>query len=305
MKDSNSTGIERIRILSRPVSPVPTEISEHLLALKEIRAVIFDVYGTLFVSASGDIGTSRGSASSSPFGEALALTGFIPPKHPRNIPEIGDAARDLYFAAIRKHHERLRREGIDFPEVDIREVWKETIEGLTRSKIIGPAESTSDRIEALAVEAECRLNPVWPMPGLVRILEYANSRGYLLGIVSNAQFYTPLLFPALTEKDLTALGFAEDLRVWSYRLNTAKPSLRIFGALLGTLRSAYGIEPQETVYIGNDMLNDMYTAHTAGMRTVLFAGDARSLKMRTDDPRCSDVRPDRTVTGLEQLTVLL
>ncbi|MFW5769268.1 MAG: hypothetical protein ACOCYA_04340, partial [Spirochaetota bacterium] len=199
MKHSNSTGIERIRFLSRPASPVPSETPARLGLLKEIRAVIFDVYGTLFVSASGDIGTSRGSASSSPFAEALAGAGFIPPVHPRNVTEIGDAARDLYFATIRKHHERLIREGIEFPEVDIREVWRETIEGLTRSKIIGPAEPTSERIEALAIEAECRLNPVWPMPGIIRTLEYANSRGYLLGIVSNAQFYTPLLFPALTE----------------------------------------------------------------------------------------------------------
>jgi len=33
----------------------------------------------------------------------------------------------------------------------------------------------------------------------------------------------------------------------------------------------------KTLYVGNDMLNDIWTATEAGCRTVLFAGDQRSL----------------------------
>jgi putative hydrolase of the HAD superfamily len=143
------------------------------------------------------------------------------------------------------------------------------------------------------------------MPEIIGVLEYLRSRGFMLGIVSNAQFYTPLLFPALTGGDLSSLGFSEDLLVWSYLLKTAKPSSLLFLEITRELRNEYAIAPREAVYIGNDMLNDVFAAGNVGLRTVLFAGDARSLRMRPDDPRCKGVHPDSTIKGLEQLKVLL
>ena len=38
-----------------------------------------------------------------------------------------------------------------------------------------------------------------------------------------------------------------------------------------------------------------------GMRTALFAGDARSLRMRETDPRVNGVDPDIVLTDLDQL----
>ena len=43
----------------------------------------------------------------------------------------------------------------------------------------------------------------------------------------------------------------------------------------------------------------------AGLRTALFAGDARSLRLRRDDPRCAAVCPDLVLTGLSQLPLAL
>jgi putative hydrolase of the HAD superfamily len=303
--NTNSTGIERIRSLSRPAVPIESDVSADLGVLEGIRAVIFDVYGTLFVSGSGDVGTSMEVSSAAPFSEALGGAGLIPPEWAESRREIGEILRDLYFDTIRKHHNRLRERGNEFPEVDIREVWSESMETLSRKYPLGSGKPTPDLIEALAVEVECRLNPVWPMPEIIGVLEYLRSRGFVLGIVSNAQFYTPLLFPALTGGDLSSLGFSEDLLVWSYLLKTAKPSSLLFLEITRELRNEYAIAPREAVYIGNDMLNDVFAAGNVGLRTVLFAGDARSLRMRPDDPRCKGVHPDSTIKGLEQLKVLL
>ena len=41
-----------------------------------------------------------------------------------------------------------------------------------------------------------------------------------------------------------------------------------------------GVAPGEVLYVGNDMLNDVYAAGQVGFRTALFAGDQRSLRMR-------------------------
>jgi putative hydrolase of the HAD superfamily len=55
------------------------------------------------------------------------------------------------------------------------------------------------------------------------------------------------------------------------------------------------------LYIGNDIRNDIWPADRLGCRTALFAGDARSLRLREDDERLSDVKPDRVVTALGQI----
>ena len=62
-----------------------------------------------------------------------------------------------------------------------------------------------------------------------------------------------------------------------------------------------GVSPHAVLYVGNDMLNDMLPAAAAGFQTALFAGDARSLRLRETDPRCIDVSPDIVLTDLSQL----
>jgi putative hydrolase of the HAD superfamily len=49
------------------------------------------------------------------------------------------------------------------------------------------------------------------------------------------------------------------------------------------------------------MLNDIYPAQQLGFKTALFAGDTRSLRLRTDDSRCSNLSTDLVLTDLEQL----
>ena len=151
---------------------------------------------------------------------------------------------------------------------------------------------------------ECGVNPVWPMPGLDRTLAKLRTGSLALGIVSNAQFYTPIIFEALTGSVPEEAGFLPDLCAWSYLLGEAKPSPALFAPVGEALRSR-GIKPREAVYVGNDMLNDVATARQAGMKTVLFAGDRRSLRMRDKDPRCAGTRPDAVITELAQLPDLL
>ena len=55
------------------------------------------------------------------------------------------------------------------------------------------------------------------------------------------------------------------------------------------------------MYVGNDMLNDIASAAKVGLRTALFAGDARSLRWRKGDERVEGVVPDLVLTDLLQL----
>ena len=148
------------------------------------------------------------------------------------------------------------------------------------------------------MEYEVRVNPTWPMPQLEAVLTQLADRLIPMGIVSNAQFYTPLLFPAHLNRSLETLGFDVEACVWSYQVGEAKPSPRLFDMALQTAATKWGLSPSEILYVGNDIRNDIWPAQLAGCRTALFAGDLRSLRQRQDDPELVGVAPDLVVTDL-------
>lgn len=55
------------------------------------------------------------------------------------------------------------------------------------------------------------------------------------------------------------------------------------------------------LFIGNDRLKDIYPAHRVGMKTCLFAGDQRSLRLREGDSMVQGIEPDFIVDDLQQL----
>lgn len=290
--------LTRIRDLSTPLDPQPTDYPEQLPELEGIRAVIFDIYGTLLISGTGDIGAASAETNKEAFSASLATAGF-----PASALNAFAPSPELLRQAIRKAHEKRHREGIEYPEVDILQIWEQVSDHL--SDVLRARRLSTSQIQALALDYECRTNPVWPMPGLRETLDLLRSKGLLLGIVSNAQFYTPLLFRALLGATPAELGFRPELSVWSYQAQEAKPSTRLFRRVFERLASGYDIEPAEVLYVGNDCLKDMWPVQRMGGRTALFAGDRRSLRLREDDERCRDVRPDLVITDLRQLGPVL
>ena len=291
---------EIIRSLCPPMAPLPAGMEARLDPLPGVRAVLFDVYGTLFVSGSGDVGTAAATDSAEAMAQALGAV-----SNSGAVEQAGERGRQLLQAAVLEAHAAARAAGVDYPEVDIEAIWKQVIEQLGASRLAAIPGTGPETIRRLALEYECRVNPVWPMPGALETIQTLKERGLVLGIVSNAQFYTPLLFPAFFSQTIEELGFDPACCVWSYRERRGKPSAMLFPKAVGVLEAQYGIGPEETVYVGNDMLNDIHTAEQARCRTVLFAGDQRSLRLRENDERCSNLEPDAVITALSQLCSLI
>lgn len=277
--DENKHLISRIHALSSLLLPRPTGAVAVTDPLPGIRALLFDIYGTLVISASGDIGLAGNQDEKIAFHAALAAAGVEAPA--------GKGPADLK-AAIRTFHTERRSAGVQYPEVDIRDMW---------FSVLGSGAG----LERLAVEYEGRVNPVWPMPGLAEVLARIRDSGLVLGIVSNAQFYTPPMLEAFLDSPLTDVGFDPECCAFSYCLLEAKPSTRIYQEALDGLERKHGISPAEVLYVGNDIRNDIWPAAKVGCRTALFAGDARSLRLREDDSECAGVHPDRVVTDLRQI----
>jgi putative hydrolase of the HAD superfamily len=290
---------EIFRKHSRPLEPVPTGEVPVLRSLPGIRAVLFDVYGTLFISGSGEVGTANqraarlAPASERPLDEALHAMGIA------TSAPAGQGVKYL-FQLIEMSHGQSRAAGIDHPEVDIVELWRKTLGELARRGVIDQQAAQAADPKWLAVEYEARTNPCWPMPHLTECLDGLRRSGQVLGLVSNAQFYTPELFEALTGKSAEQWGFLPDLQYYSYRYGCAKPGLGLFERAVKALRDRQ-IAPGEVLYVGNDMLNDVSAASNLGLHTALFAGDARSLRRWEDRPQLAAVSPDLVLTDLMQI----
>jgi len=96
-------------------------------------------------------------------------------------------------------------------------------------------------------------------------------------------------------------GFDPDLTVFSYRKKKAKPDPTLFRDLIPVLRDKYKIEPHQVAFVGNDMLKDIYAANQAGFKTILFAGDKRSLRLRKEKKEVQGIQPDYIIGNLLQV----
>jgi len=294
----SSPYVEIFREHLRALEPLATGEIPRLARLERIRAVLFDLYGTLLVSGSGEVGAAEGRAAGNDPSQQRALEKAL--ESLGIAPLADDPSVEFLFQAIRASHARGRRAGIDYPEVDIVEIWREIIPRLAGGRSADDAALQSVDLRRLAVEYEARANPCWPMPGLEACLERLRRHGLLLGIISNAQFYTAYLFEALLGKSAEDCGFEPDLQYYSFLYGRAKPGTALFAIAREALQQRR-MEPGEVLYVGNDMLNDVRPAHEAGFRTALFAGDARSLRRREQGRRAVSISPDLVITDLAQL----
>ena len=264
-----------------PMLPQATSMTPGGQPKERIRCVLFDIYGTLFISGSGDIGISKKALP-----QVLKLDRLL---QQFNLRKKSRELIQKLSRAIEDEHRRLRDTGIDYPEIEIDQVWKQIL------KI-----DDLSLVRRFAIQYELIVNPVYPMPNLKSTLAACRQKNLPMGVISNAQFFTPLLFEWFLGADLKDLGFHSNLIFLSYQVRHAKPSTKPF-ELAAAAITALGLKTSSALYVGNDMLNDIYPANQLGFQTALFAGDARSLRLRPEDPRCTDLSADIILTDLAQL----
>lgn len=256
----------------RPPEFSPAVLTPRLEPLPGIRAVIFDVYGTLLLGGGPMVHRPDLDTEVSAL---LERHGFRPS---------GSPTRQLEAAAAR-HHATARNEGNPFPEIDLRAQIAATFPH---------PEHPAMASRGLVGELQRLLHPTSPMPGARELLHGLMVRGIPMGLISNAQCDT---LPLLEETFGTDV-FEPSLAVLSYEHGVAKPSSALFSELARRLGSL-DIRPEETLVAGNDPRADILPAKAAGFRTALVAIDHGSL--RPGDPATADV----LVTRFSQLETCL
>lgn len=248
---------------------------------KTPRVVLFDVYGTLLVSAAGGEPGLIGQGSEA----GLSARGLLS----AHLAELGqtegpEGLHDRFVAQLKTRRAEAQAR-VPHPEVDVMEVFADLLPGVPVSGL-----------RTIALIHEAWKNPCAPMPGALATVQNLAASGLRLGLVSNAQFSTPLLLEALWGAPAEQFGLEPALSVYSFQLGRAKPDTLPFEVALATLP---GVAPGEVLYIGNSSANDIAPARTLGLATALFAGDTRSF--RPSAPGAPGAQPDLVLVDFAEL----
>jgi FMN phosphatase YigB (HAD superfamily) len=210
-----------------------------------IRAVIFDVYGTML-----DV--------LPPPPDAAVRWESLWDKTFNSLPRMSlDQFSRRCAQAIQRDHDRARGFGIECPEVYWPDIACEVIEEIP---LLSPADQNAFLFEQAKLWHTVKL-----MPEIQSVIQLLLQKGIRLGIASNAQAYTIMeldqFFPNQQLKSFDPL-----LCFWSFEHGFSKPDPHVFRLLDFRLRS-YGIQSHEALMIGDRLDNDIIPARQQGWQT--------------------------------------
>ena len=298
------TSIRDLFDAQQKLQPIATNTKTNFSKDNNIKCVLFDIYGTLLISSSGDI--DKLELSPSFILESFSQCGIkIISSNPNKI--AGNILEE-YKQTIDELKYSARNKNIESPEIDIRDVWEIIIQSLYYRNLIN--KPWVDEVKLLSIYFETLSNKVYPMPFMKDTILQLREQKIPMGIISNAQFYTPVIMNYFLDNEVddeneNVKYFDPDLSVYSYQEKIGKPNVALYEKALKVCQEKYNLQSHKILFVGNDMLKDIYPAQTVGMRTALFAGDTRSLRLREDDARCSGIKPDYIIDSLEQVKEII
>ncbi|MBD3346086.1 MAG: hypothetical protein GF401_13590 [Chitinivibrionales bacterium] len=284
---------------------VPLEFSSAVEKLHDIRAVIFDVYGTLVDYWRHEFSDKDAKErfllkAFNKTATRFSLASFLKKMNPEHPPEL--TLRDLYHGLIALKHEQGKEKGIEYPEVQIENIWMIMIMMLKRYGFQPETlELGNDRelARCMAFYYNYHVLGRGLFPGVVECCKALRKQNVILGILSNAQFYTPIDL-TLFIRDQSSGEFDDynelfdlDFCFFSYSDGIAKPGKHMFEKLFAIFK-AYQILPSQAIFAGNDLLLDIKTAQDLGMQTAFFTGDRECAFVRNLG---SIVQPDLSISS--------
>ena len=241
-------------------------------ALAEITTVTFDLWQTLLLDEQ-DLGQARALVRLEGAQSALAEFG-------ENYDL--DRIREAYQACFRECKE-IRDGGLD---VDFREQVSIFVNDISPGLVDRLDRETMDEI-ARSYSDSFLVHPPPAHADAVQVLQGVKDMGLRIGLISNTGMTPGFTFRSYME-ERGMLGYFHTL-TFSDEVKLAKPSGEIF---MMTLRSL-GAAPEQTIHVGDHVLNDVVGAKRCGLKTVWITGF-----YEREDPLNPDSEPDATVEQL-------
>lgn len=240
--------------------------------MAEITTVTFDLWQTLLLD-DRDLGQARALVRLEGAQAALAKFG-----EDYDLEHIREAYRSCY-----QHCRVIREGGLD---VDFREQVSIFVNNISPGLVDRLDRGTMDEI----VHCYSDSFLVHPPPAhvdAVQVLQGVKEMGLRMGLISNTGMTPGSTFRSYME-ERGMLSYFHTL-TFSDEVKLAKPSGEIFRLSLESL----GATPEQTIHVGDHVLNDVVGAKRFGMKTVWITGF-----YEREDPNDPETEPDATVSGL-------
>jgi FMN phosphatase YigB (HAD superfamily) len=290
-----------------PPEATPVKARPHLERLDGVRAVLWNVYGTLLAIPLGDIVFEHPQAfimsnalekTIQEFKMWLSMT--------RKPGQPSEALRVIYDQVLMEQRGISGPGGEKHPEVLSERVWESILKKLMQKDYKFDATffgSLNEYSRKIAYFFHTSLQGTACYDGAAEALRYVHEAGLKQGLLADAQSFTTVQL----QRGLDAQGgerldelLTDGLVILSCDARGRKPSDRLYKQALAALREK-GIEPEEVLHVGSRIAQDVIPARRLGMRTALFAGDKVSLQATPEQLKEPSSRPDVLLTELSQI----
>jgi FMN phosphatase YigB (HAD superfamily) len=295
--------------------PAPPEIEPprakpHLARLPGIRAVTWNVYGTLVAITGGDLAFEL----EQPLMMDLALDKTIREFNmwgsmTRRPGQPTDYWRSIYRDVLHRHRS-FPGGGERHPEVLTERVWEDLIKKLLQKGYqfdAGSYGALNEFSRKVAYFFHASMQGVTVYPGATAALRHVVDRGLAQGIIGNGQVFTlPQLRRCLAQQEEGGDRSLFDPRFCflSHEVKARLPSEKLFRKALAAF-AEQGINAEEILHIGSRLSQDVVPARRLRMKTGLFAGDKASLEASKEQWERSASRPDVLLTELTQIAEVI
>jgi FMN phosphatase YigB (HAD superfamily) len=297
------------RELSWPAAPdvEKPKARPHLVAMPEVRAVSWGIYGTLLAISGGELLFEHPNKFVMDIAldktlQEFKMWGSMTRKPGQPAEYLGQMYNKVLsdLRLVPSHGEK-------HPEIAAEQLWEGVLKKLLQKDYqfdVGFYGSLNEYSRKVAYFFHASLQGVACHEGAVAALRHVAATGRRQGCVDNGQVFTTVqLARCLRQEDGAALLdqlVDPALCVLSHQHRARKPSETLFRVLLEQLEPA-GISAEQVLHVGCDMDRDIGPAKKLGMRTALFAGDKESLRAKRDQLKDSATRPDVMLTELTQI----
>jgi hypothetical protein len=285
----------------------PAKAAAHLKRLNGVRAVLWNVYGTLLAIPHGDLLFEHPTEYVMTMTLEKTIAEF---KMWGSMSRKPGAPSEYMGHLYRAAFDELRlapSPGEKYPEILAERVWESVLKKLFAKDYTFDAGfygSLNEYSRKIAYFFHASLQGTAAYPGADQALRAVAEAGVVQGLCGNGQCFTLLQLQRglmrLDSSIRTDEIFPEPLRALSHTVNARKPSDRLFQHALDAL-AARGIEPHEVLHIGSGLARDIVPAKKLGMRTALFAGDRASLDAPRDQLNVKGLKPNILLTDLTQI----
>jgi FMN phosphatase YigB (HAD superfamily) len=292
--------------------PVPPPVSKpkarpHLVRMPLVRAVAWDIYGTLLHIFTGNLLFQHPQKFVMDIALDKTVQEFKMWGSMSRKPGQPSEYMGQIYEKVLADQRLASSHGEKYPEIYAEKIWEAIVKKLFQkdykfdTSFFGPLNEYSRKI---AYFFHASLQGTACHEGAAPAVEQLQSRGIKQGLIADAQCFTMIqLQRGLAAQHYSGnvnTVFAANLRALSCEQGGKKPSERLFRHFVSGL-SSLGLAPPQVLYIGTSLPRDLAPAKKLGMRTGLFAGDKDALQATPEQLKDPATKPDILLTDLAQV----